>query len=101
STVAFWLLDVSMLFWGINLLTLILSGAIFPLDIFGETISTVLSYFPFSYTVYFPINILTGKLEPSFVITGCLIQIAWIVILFILLKILWKTGLKKYVAVGG
>ncbi|HCJ7961474.1 MULTISPECIES: ABC transporter permease [Bacillus] len=101
SSLAFWFEEVSMLFWGVNLLTLIISGSIFPLDIFGERLNYALNFLPFKYTVYFPINIITGRLSPSMILNGVLIQLVWIVIHFFLLKALWKIGMNKYLAVGG
>ncbi|UJF35526.1 ABC transporter permease [Paenibacillus hexagrammi] len=101
STIAFWMLDVSMLFWGINLLTLILSGAIFPLDIFGERWLRVMEYLPFTYTAYFSLNVLTGKVIGNTIVEGIVVQLIWICIFGVLSAGLWRMGMKKYVAVGG
>ncbi len=93
--------EVFVLFWGINLFTLILSGAIFPLDIFGGDMLRFFDVLPFKYTTYFPTNILTGRLDGNLIIFGIIIQFIWIIILLIMSNFLWKLGMKKYVAVGG
>jgi ABC-2 type transport system permease protein len=101
SSLAFWMTEVGMLFWGINLLTLVLSGAIFPLDIFGNNILRFFNILPFKYTTYFSINILTGKIENNSIIFGVTIQLVWIIIFAVLSKLMWKFGTQKYIAVGG
>lgn len=101
STFSFWLTDAWGLFFGANFLFSIMGGGVFPLDIFPKEILQILDYLPFKFTIYYPINILLGKVEFNMAIKGFITLIIWIVVLYILLKTLWIRGLKKYVAVGG
>lgn len=101
STIAFWTTEVWAIFTTFGLLTNIASGGIFPIDVFGPELQKFLSYLPFIYTVYYPVNILTGKIELDAVFQGFAIQTAWMAVFAIISTLLWRHGLKKYVAVGG
>jgi len=98
---AFWLTEVSRLFGTINIILIIISGGIFPLDIFGANIVKLIKLLPFAYTIQFPINTLSGKLAQGEISQGIIIQLLWTGLLVIISNTLWKKGLKKYVAVGG
>ncbi len=77
-----------------------LSGMYFPLDIMPSFIFNFLSYLPFTYLVYFPLKIFLGQLNNFFIIKGMLISFFWMLIFYLLLKILWHKGLKTYTAEG-
>jgi len=105
----FYLLGLTSFFmsetWGIlygaNLAVTIISGGILPLETFGPTLLQVFAYLPFKYIVYFPISIISGRMAVGEIFDGYLIQVLWIILLTILAKIVWKKGLKKYIAAGG
>ncbi|WP_028532797.1 ABC transporter permease [Paenibacillus sp. UNC217MF] len=101
STLAFWMTEVGSVFFGIRYLISILGGGVFPLEVFGSTITNILQYFPFQYIIYLPINIISGKINFLEIMRGITIQVVWIIVMLIAANLLWKTGLKKYVAVGG
>lgn len=101
SSIAFWIIEIGFLFEGIRIVTILLSGGIFPLEVFGPRFVQLTSFLPFKYTVSYPINVLNGQLSPAEMIQGMLIQCAWIVICLVLAEGLWRVGGKRYVAVGG
>lgn len=101
SLLAFWMTEVWAIFIGFNLSSNILSGGVFPLDIFGDTANRIFAWLPFQYTIYFPINILSGKLGPHEVATGILFQAAWMLAFTLIANGCWRYGIKKYVAIGG
>jgi ABC-2 type transport system permease protein len=101
AALSFWMTDASAVFVILGLVINVLSGGIFPLDIFGKTLQAVFSFLPFQYTIYFSVNILCGALTLPQIGFGLCIQLGWIAILFIVTNTVWKIGLKKYVAVGG
>lgn len=101
STLAFWTSETWGIFGSFAVVGNIASGGVFPIDIFGKTIQTILNYLPFKYVIYFPINVLNGRLDVNQVFIGMFVQICWIIIVGILAKILWKLGTKKYIAAGG
>lgn len=101
STVAFWTTEVWAIFTTFGLLANIASGGIFPIDVFGQKLQEFLSFLPFIYTVYYPVNILTGRIALNEVYQGFVIQAVWIAVFAFLSSLLWRYGLKKYIAVGG
>lgn len=101
SVFSFWFLEVWGIFFTFTLLSSIASGGIFPLDMFGETINKLLNFLPFKYIVFFPINVINGKLPWDEIVNGIQLQFAWIFALFLLSKLLWRKGMQRFESVGG
>lgn len=101
SSVAFWLVEIGFLFEGIRIVTILLSGGIFPLEVFGDSFVQLMRLLPFQYTVSFPIQVLNGKLDPAGMAQGILVQCFWIAACWALANGLWRLGSRRYVAVGG
>ncbi len=101
SSLAFTMTEVWGVFFGTTQGILMLSGGIFPLDVFGENASKVLGILPFKYIVYYPVNIVNGRLSPDEILYGATVQMVWIIVMILLSGFCWKQGMKKYVAVGG
>jgi ABC-2 type transport system permease protein len=101
SAVAFWIVEIGFLFEGIRIVFILLSGGIFPLEVFGARFVQVMNLLPFKYTVNFPINVLTGKTQAGEIALGVLVQCIWIGLCLLLSSYLWRQGSKRYVAVGG
>lgn len=101
STVAFWISEAWAAFMILNLVINVASGGIFPLDIFGDKVMTVLNFLPFKYIIYFPTNIINGKMSFNDIAVGILVQGVWIFLLSLISKTIWNIGMKKYVAIGG
>lgn len=101
SAIAFWIVEIGFLFEGIRIVTILLSGGIFPLDVFGPRFVAVMNLLPFKYTVNYPINILNGKVTTYDFVFGSLMQVVWMGICLLLANLLWKQGSQRFVAVGG
>jgi ABC-2 type transport system permease protein len=99
--IAFWLVEIGFFFEAVRIVFIAFSGGIFPLDVFGEKAVAIMNFLPFKYTVNFPVDVLSGRVEGPDILVGCLIQLAWIVALSIASQLLWNQGQKKYVAAGG
>jgi ABC-2 type transport system permease protein len=101
SAIAFWWIEIGFLFEGIRIVFILLSGGIFPLEVFGPTFVRVMNFLPFKYTVNYPINVLNGMVPIDQVWQGMLIQLLWIGGMYCLATLVWRVGGKRYVAVGG
>jgi ABC-2 type transport system permease protein len=101
SSIAFWIVEIGFLFEGVRIVIILLSGGIFPLEVFGERFVQIMSLLPFKYTVNYPINVLNGKTPASEIAPGLLIQCVWIGACIVIARYLWRVGSKRYVAVGG
>ena len=86
---AFWFLDIAG--WVILSLAIesLLSGQIFPLDLLPDTLFRIAMYLPFTYQMYFPIALISGRLDQPQVIQGLLIQAFWTVSLILAARALW------------
>ncbi|MBN1563141.1 MAG: ABC-2 family transporter protein [Anaerolineae bacterium] len=101
SAIAFWLVEIGFLFEGIRIVIILLSGGIFPLEVFGPRFVQITNLLPFKYTVSYPINVLNGRLSVGDIGTGMITQCVWIVLCMLLAAYLWRVGSRRYVAVGG
>ncbi|HJB26204.1 MAG TPA: ABC-2 family transporter protein [Firmicutes bacterium] len=101
GTCAFWITDAWGIFFGGRYIINILSGSLFPLEVFGDTLNGIFSFLPFQYTTYFPINVLQGRMDGAEILKCFAIQIIWIILLYGLYRLLWSRGQKQYMAIGG
>lgn len=76
------------------------AGGLLPLDILPTPVFEVLKFLPFTYLLYFPLKIYLGTLGFSTILEGLLVSLVWTVILYFVIKIVWKKGLKLYGAEG-
>ncbi len=98
---SFWLTEI----WGVaairDLLTSLLSGAIFPLDILPTNIEKIMLMTPFPYMTYIPSKVIT---DPNFnvktITSGLMISLAWVIGLTIITYLLVRNGFKKYTSNG-
>lgn len=95
---AFWTERASALeeFW--ILFYLFLSGLIAPLDVFPESVRTIVMFTPFPYLVNFPASILVGL--PVDLGRGFLSILGWILVFLGVNRFLWRAGLKRYSGMG-
>lgn len=100
SMLVFWLTDITGLFFMKDIIIDLLSGRIFPIDIMPAGMFAFLGLLPFSYCTYFPISILTGDKSLSGILWGFAFQVLWIVVCYILCKILWARGIMRYQGTG-
>lgn len=91
--------------WGIrNLKTAILnflSGSIVPLNFLPPAIQKVIYFLPFSSISYIPVLIYMGKISQGALIENIILQIVWIIILWVISNIIWNSSLKRLTILGG
>jgi len=98
--IAFWMLEISSLFWIFYSARFILSGGMFPLTLLPRPLEVIVGLLPFRLTGYFPASLLLGKLRWSEILDGVLSTVVWIVLLSLLARFLWRRGLRRYDAAG-
>jgi ABC-2 type transport system permease protein len=101
SAMAFWIVEIGFLFEGFRIVIILLSGGIFPLEVFGSAFVRISNLLPFKYTVNYPINVLNGRLPAGEIGYGMIIQGVWIALCTLIASYLWRVGSRRYVAVGG
>jgi ABC-2 type transport system permease protein len=100
GTTAFWITQAVALsevwFW----MRAFFSGWIIPIAVFPAVIALPLQVLPFRYCLSFPIEIILGRLTLDQILFGLSVQYAWVVVLIMAFRLLWRRGLKLYGAVG-
>lgn len=81
-------------------LGLFLSGRIAPIDLLPEFAQTLANVLPFRWAVAFPVELMLGRLSSEQISYGFTMQGIWLIISLICLKLVWRSGVKKYSAVG-
>lgn len=77
-----------------------LSGGLLPLSILPAPLFTFISFLPFKYMLFAPIDIYMGNIQDFEVAKTLAIQAVWCMILGTLLYILKKEAFKKYAGYG-
>ncbi len=98
--IAFWTIDVSGVQTAANVIIRFFSGAYFPVNLLPAAFVNVSLALPFVYTHYVPTQFFIGKIDLRGALYGVLVQFIWLIILYIIVKYIWKIGLKKYESVG-
>jgi len=98
--IAFWSPEVWAPRFIFFMLVSFFAGGLFPLDILPVSLQHIFAVLPFSYLQYFPIKIYLGKLSQQELIYGFTIAIIWSLVLYSIVTIVWKRGLKMYSSEG-
>jgi len=97
---AFWFKEIGGLRRMRRALVVFLSGGMIPLTFFPEAMQKVFEYLPFQYIRYTSINIYLGKYIGFNLVMQLLLQLFWVVLLFLLVRWTWKTAAKKFSGEG-
>ena len=100
GSLAFWIHNVDGLVRVKNLVSAFLAGQIVPLALFPASLAGFLEAQPFRYTLSFPLELLTAQLPKDAVVRGFAYQIGYCLVLWMLYRMLWRLGLRFYVAPG-
>lgn len=98
---AFWFLEIQ----GFVILSLavetLLSGQVFPLDLMPRALFELSTWLPFYYQAYFPVALVSGRLDADAALSGLAIGLGWTVVFILGGRWLWRAGLRRHTAVGG
>ena len=101
AMLAFWILEISTIVFITYSFEYFLSGRIFPLDMLPPWLAGFVKWRPFTYELYFPVQIFLERVKGPALLEGLAIQAGWVLIMWGAAVILWRRGVKKYQAVGG
>jgi ABC-2 type transport system permease protein len=97
---AFWTTRVGAVNQTYFVLILFLSGQIAPIALFPPAVRAAAEVLPFRWMIGFPIELILGRLSPAEAAIGILVQAVWIVLAFLILRAVWRAGVRVYSAVG-
>jgi len=98
--IAFWTDETTGIYATISRLKKFFSGGYFPISLLPSIFVSISLYFPFAYSFFVPSQIYLKKISIEDGLKGLITQIVWIVLLYLIIKIVWKKGIKKYEGVG-
>ena len=97
---AFWLTKVSAMNAVFFSLFTFLGGQFAPLSVLPGWMQTVAAWTPFPWTLAFPVEVVLGRRTGGDLVWGYAVQLIWIVVAVVLLRLLWARATRRYSAVG-
>jgi len=101
ALLAFWATRADGLLALQDSLIFLLGGQVAPTRLLPPLMQTFATVLPFRYMAAFPVEVLTGQLAKSEIVTGFIYQTCWMLIAIVLYALMWRNGLRRYTAVGG
>jgi ABC-2 type transport system permease protein len=97
---AFWTTRVNAINQVYFILMLFLAGQIAPLTLFPHWIQILADILPFRWMLGFPVELVLGRLTQLQALEGLAAQVAWVILSLVLVRIVWRAGVRVYSAVG-
>jgi ABC-2 type transport system permease protein len=97
---AFYIEEVSPVYWIYQKFVFILGGMLIPLDFFPVWLRNIVRFLPMAYISYFPARLCTN-FNGILYLKGFAMQITYILLFIILLSFLFSRGKKRLQVHGG
>ena len=97
---AFWTTRVNAINQVYFILMLFLAGQIAPLTLFPQWIQILADILPFRWMLGFPVELVLGRLTQLQALEGLAVQAAWVIVSLVLVRVVWRAGVRVYSAVG-
>jgi ABC-2 type transport system permease protein len=99
--ITFWTTRVGPIFQLYIAAELLLSGRLVPMTLMPDWVQQIANVLPFQWTFGFPIEALVGDLPPEQLLGGLAMQLLWIVVGSVLVRVVWHFAVRRYSAVAG
>ena len=100
SLMAFWVENTYGIRFLMRVIMEVVGGAIIPLSFFPLIFQKIFLLFPFHYLIYLPMRIYLTKIDRSQILFELLKECGWIFALALVNAVIWKKGVRQYVAMG-
>jgi ABC-2 type transport system permease protein len=101
ALLAFWASQANGLLMLQDALIFLLAGQVAPVALLPDALQTAAKMLPFRYMVAFPVEALTGQLSTAELANGFAYQVGWVLVALVMTTVIWKTGIRRFSAVGG
>lgn len=101
ALLAFWITRAEALLAVQDALIFLLAGQVAPIALLPGGIRLAATILLFRYMISFPVEVMTGQLTETEILTGFALQIGWLVVAFSLYGFMWRSGVRRYTAIGG
>jgi ABC-2 type transport system permease protein len=99
--IGFWFLEVNTFLFLYFMVAYFFSGHMIPLDLLPPWLKGIVMNLPFKYEAYFPVTVYLGRYSSEELMVEFGVEALWILGLLIIVKTLYRRGLKRYGAYGG
>ena len=100
TSLAFWTTRVYSIHEFYYALLLLFSGQFVPLTLMPKLIQDAAQFLPFQMRIYFPIQLILGKLSNAQIIQGYVTGTIWLIVAVSIFTWIWRNGVKRFSAVG-
>ncbi|MBC8075714.1 MAG: ABC-2 family transporter protein [Chloroflexales bacterium] len=100
TSLAFWTTRVYSLNEFVYALTILFGGLFVPLDVMPTLVRQIAQYLPFQLMIYFPIQLVLGKLAPEQIALNFALGAGWLAVSLALFLWIWRSGVRRFSAVG-
>lgn len=101
GAIAFWVTRIAAFASVYFVLELLTSGRLVPPELMPGWARAVSWALPFRWTFAFPIEVLIGPTSAGDLAIGLGMQLGWLVVISMLLRLVWRRGVARYGAVAG
>src|SRR5215213_1661482 len=100
TSLAFWTTRVYSIHEFYYALILLFSGQFVPLQLMPKLIQDIAQYLPFQMLIYYPIQLVLGKLSTAQIMQGYVMGFVWLTVAITVFNWVWRNGVRRYSAVG-
>ena len=100
TSLAFWTTRVYSIHEFYYALILLFSGQFVPLTLMPKIVQDIAQYLPFQLLIYYPVQLILGKLSFAQIVQGYVMSFIWLGIAWLFFQWVWRNGVKRYSAVG-
>ena len=100
TALAFWTTRVYSINEFYYALILLFSGQFVPLTLMPKLIQDIAQYLPFQLLIYYPVQLILGKLSSAQIVQGYVMGVIWLVVSIAIFNWIWHNGVKRFSAVG-
>ena len=97
---AFWTTRVYSIHEFYFALIQLFSGQFVPLTLMPDVIQNIARFLPFQLLIYFPIQLILGRLTPPQIIEGFGVGLFWLAVSVVVFQRVWRGGVRQFSAVG-
>jgi ABC-2 type transport system permease protein len=100
TSLAFWTTRVYSISEFFFALSSLMSGQFVPLELMPPLIQKIASFLPYQFIIYFPVEIILGRIPAELYFQKLVLGLAWLLALYMLFRWVWREGVKRFSAVG-
>ena len=100
TSLAFWTTRVYSIHEFYYALILLFSGQFVPLTLMPRVIQDIAQYLPFQLLIYYPIQLVLGRLSGAQIVQGYIVGAIWLIVSIVIFNLIWRNGVRRYSAVG-